>query len=156
MEKFKALEKRMKFLTKRADDLSLPKQGKESFSVKDKEIFNYGYGQALKDVLENFFLEEKVNLSTFKKDIDHLINQIKEKFPSCVVSFDNVTNSVPDYMAHLEVDVYMVPDGQILKFEDLCDRVSLEFYQNTKLTIIIISHSVEDTIEFYPEKIPKK
>jgi len=157
MAKLSSLKKLMKSNIAKGEILGIADNaGKAKLSNREKNCYDYGYGMALKDVLENFFLETKVKIDNYRKDLEEMIGRIKESFPDAIVSMDYVTNYVPDYMASLGLDVYMVAQNDILPFEDLVDELSLSFWQKTKLSIVIMCHTVDDTEKFYPKVLEKE
>jgi len=126
-----------------------------SCTAAEKAFYHYGYGKALKDVLENFFLEEKVNIEDYKEELENLIGKIKAKYPTCITGIEHVTNYVPDYMAELELGVYMIPSDSLVGFADFTDGLHLKWWEKTKVSLIIMGHTEKDTKQYYPEVLKK-
>ncbi len=123
---------------------------------KEERFFHYGYGIALKDVLKSFHLIEKEDIKDNEKDILEIINRIKFKYPTVIANLDNVSNFVPEFMAHLEMDVFNLPKDFVMESEDLADKLSFDFFKKTNLTIIILFHTEEETRRCYPEILSGK
>lgn len=157
IRRFNYLKKVMDSYLKESADLGFNENSNFSKPMsKEKQYFNCGYGTALKDVLDNFHLVEKANLKELEKDIFEIINKIKSDYPTSIVSMDTVSNFVPDFMAHLSIDVYNMPKEKVMEINDLFDELSFDFFKKTNLTILILYHNEEETKRCYPEIISGK